>query len=82
MKKRPVITFAFICGFLILFFAKKNLMASHLEFQKHKLTKLWETKAVLRIPESVLYNPSESILYVSNINGKPTEKNQNILYSV
>jgi len=29
----------------------------------------------LRIPESVLYNPSEDIIYVSNINGKPTEKN-------
>ncbi len=75
MKKTLIITVAFICSFLILFFAKKDLMADPGTFQKYKLTKLWETKADLRIPESVLYNPSEDIIYVSNINGKSTEKN-------
>jgi sugar lactone lactonase YvrE len=30
---------------------------------------------VLQIPESVLYHESENILYVSNINGRPTQKN-------
>ena len=75
MKKILIITVAFICSILILFFAKKNLMADPGGFQKCKLTKLWETKADLRVPESVLYNPSEDIIYISNINGKPTEKN-------
>ena len=65
-EKNTYITVAFICSFLILFFAKKNLMADPGGFQKCKLTKLWETKADLRIPESVLYNPSEDIIYVSN----------------
>lgn len=76
MKKMPIITVVFICSFLILFFTKtRDLMADPGGFPKYKLTKLWETKADLRVPESVLYNPSEDIIYVSNINGKPTEKN-------
>ncbi|MBI9068370.1 MAG: hypothetical protein JEZ09_13835 [Salinivirgaceae bacterium] len=45
-------------------------------FSSHSQTvlKLWETPAVLDIPESVLFD--DSIIYVSNINGKPTEKNE------
>lgn len=39
------------------------------------LTKVWSTKEVLKVPECVLYNPDNRLLYVSNINGKPTEKN-------
>ena len=41
----------------------------------NKLTKLWATPQELRVPESVLYDPARDVLYVSNINGKPTEKN-------
>jgi sugar lactone lactonase YvrE len=37
--------------------------------------KAWETKRVLLVPESVLYNKGDKTLYVSNINGNPTEKN-------
>ncbi len=37
---------------------------------------LWRTKAVFATPESVLYNAKEKILYVSNINGKPIERNK------
>ena len=76
MKRMLIITLSFICSFSILFSADtKYLIADPGGFQKCKLTKLWETKADLRVPESVLYHPSEDILYVSNINGKPTEKN-------
>ncbi|PKL38858.1 MAG: ATP/GTP-binding protein [Spirochaetae bacterium HGW-Spirochaetae-1] len=39
------------------------------------VTKLWESEKKLNVPESVLYSPGENILYVSNIYGKPTEKN-------
>ena len=42
---------------------------------QYQLVKQWETKRDLRVPESVLYDASRNILYVSNINGKPTEKN-------
>jgi len=38
-----------------------------------KLEKLWETKQVLNVPESVLY--SDSVLYVSNISGGSDEIN-------
>ena len=75
MKKTFIITVVCICSFSVLFFANKNLTADPGGFQKLKLMKLWETKTDLKVPESVLYNPSEDILYVSNINGKPTEKN-------
>jgi hypothetical protein len=59
MKKMLLITVVLVCGFLILFFAKTNdLMADSGGFPKYKLTRLWETKTDLRVPESVLYNPS------------------------
>ena len=76
MKKIPIITIVFTCIFSVLFFTKaKDLMADPAGFPNYRLTKQWETKADLRVPESVLYNPSEDIIYVSNINGKSTEKN-------
>ena len=40
-----------------------------------KLSEAWKTEAVLTTCESVLYHPSEQLLYVSCINGGPTEKN-------
>ncbi len=36
------------------------------------LAKVWETKSVLDVPESVCYDPGEDILYVTNVAGKPT----------
>lgn len=39
-----------------------------------ELTKVWETDTVLDVPESVLFG--DSVLYVSNVNGKPTQKNE------
>ena len=35
-----------------------------------KLVKVWETDSTLSVPESVLYDQSANILYVSNIDGK------------
>jgi hypothetical protein len=37
----------------------------------HKITKLWETKATLKVPESVRFDPQRQVLYVSNIDGEP-----------
>ena len=42
-----------------------------------KLQKIWETTCELKIPESVLYDIENNIIYVSNINGNPTEKDGN-----
>ena len=38
------------------------------------LQPVWATPRVLKTPESVLYFPKTKILYVSNINGKPSVK--------
>src|SRR5215470_2720317 len=37
---------------------------------QHTATKLWETDTVLKVPESVLYDGENKVLYVSNIDGK------------
>lgn len=44
-----------------------------IEVSAQKVEKVWETEPKLDVPESVLF--SESVLYVSNVSGKPTEKN-------
>lgn len=40
-----------------------------------KVTQEWATDTVLDVPESVKYNAMKNEIYVSNINGKPLEKN-------
>jgi sugar lactone lactonase YvrE len=42
--------------------------------ESDQIQKLWETPAQLDTPESVLYEPTENVLFVSNIDGKPEEK--------
>ena len=42
-----------------------------------KLNKLWETPTDLKNPESVAYAPKQNVLFVSNVNGKPDQKDQN-----
>lgn len=44
--------------------------------------KLWETAAGLITPESVLHHSADKIIYVSNINEKPWEKDGNGFISV
>lgn len=43
--------------------------------QDGRLAKAWETSAEFLQPESVAYDAERNVLYVSNINGSPTEKN-------
>lgn len=45
--------------------------------QQQQLVKIWETDSTLKVPESVLYDPAEKVLYVSCINGKSNEKDLN-----
>ena len=41
-----------------------------------KINKAWETLAELKTPESVVYAPKQDTLFVSNIDGKPDQKDQ------
>lgn len=37
--------------------------------QNHQLVKLWESDSLLKVPESVLFDEGNKVLYVSNIDG-------------
>ncbi len=63
MKHRYIIATIVFCGLFV--------SASS---QNHSLVKLWETDTLLKTPESVLYDAKEKILYVSNIDGGPADK--------
>ena len=52
-----------ILSVIILFFISASL------FAQHSVTKLWETDTVLKVPESVLLDAQNKILYASNIDG-------------
>ncbi len=41
------------------------------------VTQTWTTDTLLRTPESVLFDQTRNIIYVSNINGVPTDKDKN-----
>ena len=44
--------------------------------EQTKINKVWETPDKLNNPESVIYAPKQNTLFVSNIDGKPDEKDQ------
>jgi hypothetical protein len=46
-------------------------LAAAAQAQSHKLTKVWESEATLKVPESVRYDAGRKVLYVSNIDGEP-----------
>ena len=62
-----------IVGLMLLlsFFAGGAFAAS----DAPSLKQVWETPKELMVPESVFYDADRHVLYVSNIAGKPTEKN-------
>ncbi len=43
-------------------------------YAQRTLTKLWSTDSTLKVPESVLYDEKNNVLYVANIDGQPAEK--------
>lgn len=49
------------------------LVATGAQAADHKLTKLWESEAALKVPESVRFDAKRHVLYVSNIDGQPWE---------
>jgi DNA-binding beta-propeller fold protein YncE len=47
------------------------VLAAAAQAQAHKVTKVWETPATLKTPESVRLDARRKVLYVSNIDGEP-----------
>ena len=45
------------------------LLSGWLQSQEHSLVKLWETDTLLKVPESVLLDVDNKMLYASNIDG-------------
>lgn len=73
MKPITMFKSSFSAGLLALLFNS----ASPVHAQKVTLEKKWETPAVLKEPESVLYDKVNKVLYVSNINNPATGKDNN-----
>jgi len=49
------------------------MIAAGAQAEGHKLVKLWESAAELKVPESVRFDALRKVLYVSNIDGQPWE---------
>lgn len=50
------------------------LFSANVVFAQHQLVKKWESDSTLKVPESVLFDGKNSVLYVSNIDGAPDGK--------
>ena len=76
MKKTALFgSISVLCFSIFAFSGMRNVMADDASKIEYRLIKKWETEKKFRVPESVLYDASGNTLYVSNINGRPTEKN-------
>ena len=53
-----------------IFFTAALFAACVPAFAQHSVTKLWETDTILKVPESVLFDAENKVLYASNIDGK------------
>jgi sugar lactone lactonase YvrE len=72
-----------IMGILL---AADNVTVANAQQQQATTTnmeKVWETATELKTPESVIYEPNENVLFVSNIDGQPDGKdNQGFISKV
>ena len=66
-----------LSGNSINLYNNNNQAQAQKQVELAKINKLWETANDLKNPESVAYSPKLNVLFVSNVNGKPTEKDQN-----
>lgn len=62
--------------FFVLSLTMMGAMAQQ-AYVSDKLELLWESPAELMVPEAVLYDAEQQVIYVSNINGSPAEKDGN-----
>jgi len=76
MKKTFLIGLIVVsCISILVLLGLHTVNASDVAKGTYQVDKQWQTKKELRVPESVLYDKSRNVLYVSNINGKSTDKN-------
>ena len=47
------------------------IVATAAQAGEHKVSKVWESDATLKTPESVYFDAKRKVLYVSNIDGEP-----------
>jgi DNA-binding beta-propeller fold protein YncE len=76
-----ILGIVFFSGISINLASNNNNQAQAQEQQQEigqiKIKKIWETPTDLKNPESVIYGPKNNVLFVSNVNGKPDQKDQN-----
>ncbi len=63
----------FISG--LLFNINTDLSAQ--SYFSDKVEQTWESEPVFNVPESVFYYPDEDMVFVANINGNPTDRDEN-----
>lgn len=63
---------------------KKLLVTTSLIYSASavEIEKVWESQAVLKVPESVILDTKRDLLYAANINGKPLDKDSNGFISI
>ncbi|MFA8434460.1 MAG: hypothetical protein ACEPOZ_08070 [Marinifilaceae bacterium] len=74
MRKTYIPLLLSLCLFNISAKAQQRIVP---EYIHPHLTKIWESPQELKTPESVLFDSQRNILYVSNVNGKPSSKDGN-----
>lgn len=81
MKKHSIFlrqTFRAIAGTLIIIlFVSVMMPATAQSYFSDKIEKTWTSEPVFKVPESVFYYPDKDMVFVANINGKPTDRDEN-----
>ena len=72
MKKFIIISLSFVYLFSLSLKAQEDKV-----YISKKIEALWKTSAEFKVPESVCFCKKQNAIFVSNINGKPLEKNHN-----
>jgi sugar lactone lactonase YvrE len=72
-----IVAISAIMLFSINLYNSNNQAQAQPQVESTKINKLWETPNDLKNPESVAYAPKQNVLFVSNMNGNPTQKDQN-----
>jgi hypothetical protein len=73
------ITIISMLAFILLFGCKQKTekeqkAESTTDKTQPELISKWSTDSIMKIPESVCYDATEDVLYIANIQGKPSEK--------
>jgi DNA-binding beta-propeller fold protein YncE len=76
MKKSKMILLILIPFIFILICSNCNSI-KNVDFYNDTLTLKWKTEQIFKTPESVFYDTVRNLIYVSNINGNPSELDSN-----